>query len=117
MSMIEINGVKVNQIKERFLRRFLEAVEKEKHVQRVYLFGSVLEERCTEESDIDFYIVGDVTLFKTGNLFSRLKEYMNDYDSWDITETDIIYRNKVKHELEDLSEGFIKKENLFYEKG
>lgn len=48
MSMVEINGVKVNQIKERFLRRFLEAVEKEKHVQRVYLFGSVLEERCTE---------------------------------------------------------------------
>ncbi len=40
---------------------FSEQARKAKDIQRIMLFGSSLEERCTKDSDIDIAVFGDKT--------------------------------------------------------
>ena len=54
-------GVTANvaDIKVEKLKKYLEVFPKLKSFQKVYLFGSAIETKCREESDIDFLVVYD----------------------------------------------------------
>ncbi len=56
----EENGY-VAEIKLPHIKNITEQAKKTKHIQRIMLFGSTLEERCTGDSDIDIAVFGDKT--------------------------------------------------------
>lgn len=56
----EENGY-VAEIKLPHIKNITEQAKKTKHIQRIMLFGSSLEERCTGDSDIDIAVFGDKT--------------------------------------------------------
>ena len=66
-------GRAVADIKMKYLDNIVEQAEKCEHVQRIMLFGSALEERCTDRSDIDIAVFGDQTKGK----YLQSKEFMD----------------------------------------
>lgn len=49
----------VADIKLRHIHNISEQAQKTKNISRIMLFGSALEERCSERSDIDIAVFGD----------------------------------------------------------
>ena len=66
-------GRAVADIKKKYIDNIVEQAEKCKHIQRIMLFGSALEERCTDRSDIDIAVFGDQTKGK----YLQSKEFMD----------------------------------------
>ena len=54
------NGRKIADIKLRHIENISKQAEKCRNITRIMLFGSSLEERCTERSDIDIALFGDM---------------------------------------------------------
>ena len=54
----------VAEIKLRHIQNIAEQAGKTKNIDRIMLFGSSLEERCTEKSDIDIAVFGDMRKIK-----------------------------------------------------
>lgn len=50
--------VKVADIKRKYLNNIVDSAEDCKYIDRVVLFGSSIEDRCTEDSDIDIAVFG-----------------------------------------------------------
>lgn len=67
------DGRAVADIKKKYLDNIVAQAGKCKHIQRIILFGSALEERCTERSDIDIAVFGDQTKGK----YLQSKEFMD----------------------------------------
>lgn len=66
--------IEIADIKAEIVKQILRLAHTCDKIDYIYIFGSVLEERCTAESDIDLAIVSNVT---------RLKLYKaKDYDSF-----------------------------------
>ena len=63
--------VNVASHKKDCIATIIRAAQKCRHIDQIILFGSALEERCTEHSDIDIAIISDIPRSK---LF-RDKEY------------------------------------------
>lgn len=53
------NGQYVADIKLNYIRNIVEQAQKAKHICRIMLFGSSIEERCSADSDIDIAVFGD----------------------------------------------------------
>lgn len=51
-------NVRVADIKRKYLDNIVESAEECKYIDKVVLFGSSIEDRCTEESDIDIAVFG-----------------------------------------------------------
>lgn len=64
-------GKLVADIKLDCINNIVEQAEKTKYISRIILFGSSLEERCNELSDIDIAVFGS----KTSGSYLRSKEY------------------------------------------
>ena len=58
------NGKKVAEIKLRYIDNITEQAEKCRNINRIMLFGSSLEERCTSRSDIDIAVFGTQTSYR-----------------------------------------------------
>ena len=52
------DGKKVADIKLKHIKNITEQAEKTKNISRIVLFGSSIEERCTDSSDIDIAVFG-----------------------------------------------------------
>ncbi len=65
------NGNFVADIKLRHIRNISEQAKKTKNISRIMLFGSSLEERCTDKSDIDIAVFG----VKTKGVYLDSKEF------------------------------------------
>lgn len=88
---IDLNGrkIKVADIKQSCIRNIADAAEKCKHIDRIILFGSALEERCTDQSDVDIAVFGNLSKNKcltskeykdfTHQLY-RFDDYAQTYD-------------------------------------
>ncbi len=53
------DGRSVAEIKLRHIHNISERAKEAKSISRIILFGSALEERCSEKSDIDIAVFGD----------------------------------------------------------
>lgn len=60
---MDLNGrkVKVADIKQNCVRNIADAAKKCRYIDRIVLFGSALEDRCTDQSDVDIAVFGNVT--------------------------------------------------------
>ena len=55
------DGKYIADIKYKYIQNIVKQAEHCKHINRIMLFGSTLEERCTDKSDIDIAVFGDKT--------------------------------------------------------
>lgn len=61
VSMMDISGrsIKIADIKKKYMLNIIDAASKCDIIDRIVLFGSSIEERCTEDSDIDIAVFGN----------------------------------------------------------
>ena len=99
----------VADIKLRYIQNIAEQAKKTKKIDRIMLFGSSTEERCTEMSDIDIAVFGRPT--KARYLDSReFRTFQNDIFSYDWDQDyDILYFSESNKEtgniLHDINQG------------
>lgn len=55
------NIIKVASIKAETIQKIIEYASSCSKIDYIYLFGSSIEERCTEKSDIDLAIISNIT--------------------------------------------------------
>ena len=65
--------IRVADVKKECIRNIADAAEKCRYIDRIVRFGSSLEDRCTNESDVDIAVFGNIS--KSRCLTS--KEYKN----------------------------------------
>ena len=71
------DGKKVADIKLHYIENIAEQAEKCRNINRIMLFGSSLEDRCTAESDIDIAVFGD----RKKAVYLRSKEFKTFQDT------------------------------------
>lgn len=94
MKQIETNygeKVAVSSLKAGHIENIISKASMCKHIKAIILFGSSLESRCTEKSDIDFAVVSDktVTALSKDKSFVNFMNALYDYD--DSQEYDRLY--------------------------
>ena len=60
---VQIDGkdIVLADIKKDCIHNIVDAAKKCKYINRIILFGSALEDRCTEESDVDIAVFGSLS--------------------------------------------------------
>jgi len=88
--------IKVADIKAEIIKQILELAPICRKIDYIYIFGSSVEERCTEQSDIDMAIVSNVTRSKLFNA-RDYRDFTDKLYSIDIEqEYDILQFNSVE---------------------
>lgn len=84
-------GKYVADIKLPHINNITEQAEKAKNINRIVLFGSSIEDRCTKDSDIDIAVFGDKTRGKylDSKEFGTFKSSLFKFD-WD-QDYDVLY--------------------------
>ena len=84
--------VKVADIKRKYLDNIADSAKECPLIDKVVLFGSSIEERCTEESDIDLAVFGSQTKGKalTSKQFMRFADRLSEFDDF-LQSYDILY--------------------------
>ncbi len=71
-TLIELdNGSFVADIKKKYIQNICESARNFENITRIVLFGSALQTRCTEESDIDIAVFGK----KSRSEYLKSKEF------------------------------------------
>ena len=85
------DGKKVADIKLKHIKNITEQAEKTKNICRIVLFGSSIEERCTDDSDIDIAVFGNKT--KGSYIDSKeFKEFKSSLFRFDLDQDyDVLY--------------------------
>ncbi len=82
--------IMVAEIKAEYITNILEKAHICRNISNIFLFGSVLIEECTEESDIDLLVVSDVTrsrLYRTKSyqiFLMKMHDKDNYYQQYDV---------------------------------
>lgn len=89
-------------------------------IDYIYLFGSCLETRCTNDSDIDLAIVANIAMSKLANNrgFRQFKEKLYTIDA--NQDYDFLYFKSVdqmKNSTDFVCKDIIEKGKIIYEKG
>lgn len=90
--MVQFNEEQyIAEIKLPHIQNIMEQAKKAKHINRIMLFGSSIEERCTQRSDIDIAVFGDRDRgrYIDSKEFRKFKSALFNYD-WD-QEYDVLY--------------------------
>ncbi len=77
--------IRVADIKKVYIQNIILSASKCKPIEAVILFGSALEERCTDKSDIDIAIISKYTVDKLCRIKSY-SEFMNDIYELDLSQ-------------------------------
>lgn len=81
--------IEVADVKQEVIQNIVEAAKTCSNILQIILFGSAIESRCTEESDVDLVVVSDVTrsrLYRNKNYQEFLRrlhdkdDYTQQYD-------------------------------------
>ena len=86
------NGQYIADIKYNYIENIAKQAEKCRNISKIILFGSSIEERCTDESDIDIAVFGSLSKSK----YLRLKEFKMFQDElfmYDLNQGTEIYRS------------------------
>lgn len=100
--------VKVADIKAEYIKNIVNSVKLCDYIEKVVIFGSAIEERCTEESDIDIAVFGNVSEYrclrsKKYKDFSEAIYKYNDFEqTYDILyfESKRIYTDSIMKDIE-----------------
>lgn len=98
--------VHVAEIKHKYIRNIIDAARECDLIDRVVLFGSSLQERCRETSDIDIAVFGNqprgraLTSAKFEQFARKLYDYDNHAQAYDI----LYFRNGEKENSQILRE-------------
>lgn len=110
---LNINGktISVASIKIEYIKNIVDNISRCNLIDKVVLFGSSLEERCTENSDIDIAIFGTKTKSK---MFSSksYKDYIFSVTSFgEVQDYDILYFDSTKNNdssiMKDIEDGVV----------
>lgn len=84
-------GKYVADIKLKHIRNIIEQAKKAKNIDRIMLFGSSIDERCTKDSDIDIAVFGKKTKgsYIDSKEFNTFKSALFKFD-WN-QEYDVLY--------------------------
>ena len=84
--------VRVADIKRKYLNNIVDAASDCDYIDRIVLFGSSIETRCKEDSDIDLAIIGNVNKSKclTSKKYERFLEKVYSFDEFSQS-YDILY--------------------------
>ena len=96
---LDINGRTINvaSLKVAYIKNIIDNISRCELIDKVVLFGSSLEERCTEDSDIDLAIFGSRSKSKMFGSKSY-KEYIKSITSYSkIQDYDILYFDSTKN--------------------
>ncbi|SNU06209.1 Nucleotidyltransferase domain-containing protein [Lachnospiraceae bacterium] len=110
---LNVNGksISVASIKIEYIKNIVDNIFRCDLIDKVVLFGSSLEERCTEKSDIDLAIFGKKTKSKMFNSKSY-KDYIFYVTSFgEIQDYDILYFDSTKKNdssiMKDIENGVV----------
>lgn len=115
--------VRVAEIKIKSIQNIIAAASKCAHIQEIILFGSALEERCTDESDIDIVVISSVARSRLYRLKTYAEfltslhqddDYIQQYDVICVNGRDQLLKNKDKVKLYD---NVIKHGQTIYKRG
>lgn len=115
--------VRVAEIKIKEIQNIIAAASKCVHIQEIILFGSALEERCTDESDIDIVVISNVARSRLYRLKTYAEflsslhqddDYIQQYDVICVNGRDQLIKNKDKIKLYD---NVIKYGQTIYKRG
>ena len=103
------DGITVAEIKYRHIENIAKQAGACKNINRIMLFGSSIEERCTDRSDIDIAVFGDMTKAKYLNS-KEFKQFQDSIFLFDLNQDyDILYFcDGEKHDdniLDDINHG------------
>ena len=84
--------VKVADIKSKYLNNIADSAKECPLIDKVILFGSSIEDRCTEESDIDIAVFGSQPKGKalTSKQFMKFADKLSGFDDF-LQSYDILY--------------------------
>ncbi|MBE5859453.1 MAG: nucleotidyltransferase domain-containing protein [Butyrivibrio sp.] len=76
--------IHVADIKQKYISNIIDAAKKCTFIDRIILFGSSIEDRCTDDSDIDLAIFGNQTKYKCLNSkeYRRFAEELYSFDDF-----------------------------------
>ncbi len=110
---LDINGRTINvaSLKVNYIKNIIDNISRCDLIDKVVLFGSSLEERCTENSDIDLAIFGTKSKNKMFGSKSY-REYIKSITSYgEIQDYDILYFDSTKNNdysiMKDINEGAV----------
>lgn len=115
--------IQVAEIKSKNIQNIIELASKCTHIQEIILFGSALEERCTDESDIDIVIISNVARSRLYRLKTYAEflsslhqndDYIQQYDVICVNGREQLIKNKDKVQLYD---NVIKYGQTIYKRG
>lgn len=93
--------IKVADIKKAYIKNIIDSISLCSEIDKVILFGSSLEERCTEISDVDIAIFGRFTKSRMYRLKSY-RDFVRSVVSFDdLQDCDLLYFDSTK-KREDL---------------
>lgn len=112
VKMMKVNerSFKVADIKQKYMNNIVDAAQKCDLIDRVVLFGSSIDERCKESSDIDLAVFGKQTRYRalSSKKYERFARQLYNFDdhtqSYDILyfKTDSI---EDSHIMDDIKKG------------
>ncbi len=81
---IDNRTIHVADIKQKYISNIIDAAKKCSFIDRIILFGSSIEDRCTDDSDIDLAIFGNQTKYKCLNSkeYRRFAEELYSFDDF-----------------------------------
>ncbi|WP_026496716.1 nucleotidyltransferase domain-containing protein [Butyrivibrio sp. WCD3002] len=76
--------VNVADIKHKYISNIVDSAKKCSFIDKIILFGSSIDERCTEDSDIDLAIFGNQTRYKCLNSkeYRQFAENLYSFDNF-----------------------------------
>lgn len=103
--------VNVASLKTEYIKNIVDNVFRCNLIDKIVLFGSAIEERCTDDSDIDIAVFGK----ESKNKVFRSKEYRDYIDSvvsfGDLQDYDILFFDTTKNNdsaiMTDINKGLI----------
>ena len=89
---IDGRTIRMADIKQKYIPNIIDAAKKCDYIDRIILFGSALEERCEERSDIDLAIFGNQTKGRCldSKKFRRFSDQLAMFDDFNQT-YDLLY--------------------------
>ena len=91
--------IRVADLKQKYIYNIIDAAEKCDLIDRIVLFGSGIEERCREESDIDLAVFGNLSRTKalSSKKYERFARQLYSFDDHQQA-YDILYFKNGKNE-------------------
>ncbi|MBD5508819.1 MAG: hypothetical protein HDR05_12450 [Lachnospiraceae bacterium] len=104
------NTIKVADIKSSHIQNIIKEAQKCTSIDAIILFGSSLEERCTEKSDIDIVIISKYTVNRLCDIKSYNK-FMDSVYDFDLTQSyDKLYFHSIDEIYDDNNDELIFRE-------